>query len=146
MGGSVRVAVAAPPDHRGRRIRLTVFALAGLLCVACAASPAAPTAASATPTTATATTLAAGATQLTSTDRLSPQYPVISIADGDTITVDVDGVDERIRLIGIDAPELKNPPECFGPEAAKYATDLLAGKSVLAVRLPLITQDGRDRG
>ncbi len=70
-------------------------------------------------------------------------YPVVSVADGDTITVSVDGVDERVRLIGIDSPELHRPVECFGQQAAGHATEMLAGEAVRLVGDP--TQDDRDR-
>lgn len=70
-------------------------------------------------------------------------YPVVSVADGDTITVAVAGTDERVRLIGIDAPEISGPVECFGPEAAVFAHSLLTGTSVELVADP--TQDDRDR-
>ena len=35
---------------------------------------------------------------------------VVSVHDGDTITVLIDGVKEKVRLIGIDAPELDQAP------------------------------------
>jgi micrococcal nuclease len=57
--------------------------------------------------------------------------------------VDVNGVEERVRVLGIDAPELHNPPECFGQEATDYATSLLTGASVQLLRDD--SQDDRDR-
>jgi len=72
--------------------------------------------------------------------------PVVSVADGDTITVAVNGVDERVRLIGIDAPELHNPTEpteCFAQESADFARGMLAGRSVRLVADP--SQDDRDK-
>jgi micrococcal nuclease len=65
------------------------------------------------------------------------------VADGDTITVAIDGVDERVRLIGIDAPELHNPRECFAQEAADHAARVLSGNSVRLEADP--SQDDRDR-
>jgi micrococcal nuclease len=53
---------------------------------------------------------------------------VTYVVDGDTVDVDVDGRDERVRLIGIDTPETKRPDtpvECFGPEATDFVTTLL---------------------
>ena len=70
-------------------------------------------------------------------------YPVVSVADGDTITVAIAGVDERVRLIGIDAPELHNPVECFAQESADHARGVLEGTSVRLVADP--SQDDRDR-
>ncbi len=58
---------------------------------------------------------------------------VVKVVDGDTIDVQMNGVVERIRLIGIDTPETKDPRkpvQCFGPEASKKAKDLLSGKKV----------------
>ncbi len=42
---------------------------------------------------------------------------VVSVTDGDTLRLLVDGVELRVRLIGIDTPEMRDPLECFGPEA-----------------------------
>ena len=53
---------------------------------------------------------------------------LVSVTDGDTITVSVNGTKEKVRLIGIDTPETKKPDtpvQCFGPEASAYATSLL---------------------
>jgi len=68
---------------------------------------------------------------------------VTSVADGDTLRVELDnGREERVRLLGIDAPEL-NPAECFGGEARSRARALADGRRV---RLVLdATQDERDR-
>jgi micrococcal nuclease len=60
------------------------------------------------------------------------------VTDGDTIGVTVDGVHERVRLIGIDTPETKKPDtpvQCFGPEATRFTTSLLPeGTSLLIER------------
>jgi micrococcal nuclease len=48
--------------------------------------------------------------------------------DGDTVDVDLGGVDERVRLIGIDTPESvarDRPVECYGPEAKVRLAELL---------------------
>lgn len=48
--------------------------------------------------------------------------------DGDTVDVSLGGVDERVRLIGIDTPESvarDRPVECFGPEAKVRLAELL---------------------
>ena len=68
---------------------------------------------------------------------------MVSVADGDTITVSVDGVNERVRLIGVDAPELRNPPECFGRESADRAAELVTASSVGLLADP--SQENRDR-
>ena len=53
---------------------------------------------------------------------------VVSVTDGDTISVMVRGTKEKVRLIGIDTPETKKPDtpvQCFGPEATAFTTSLL---------------------
>lgn len=54
-------------------------------------------------------------------------YNVVSVADGDTITVVPDQATRKIRLAGIDAPE-KNQP--FGLIAKEFLTALVLGKDV----------------
>lgn len=68
--------------------------------------------------------------------------PVVSVPDGDTIVVQVGEGTERVRVIGIDTPEL-GPGECHAAEAAREARALVQGKSVL-LRADS-TQDDRDR-
>ncbi len=61
---------------------------------------------------------------------------VIGVSDGDTIRVRVDdGTIERVRYIGIDAPELAHPEdditaECYGTEASA-ANAALVGSAVV---------------
>jgi micrococcal nuclease len=58
---------------------------------------------------------------------------VIDVTDGDTIRVNVNGIHEKIRLIGIDTPETKDPRkpvEYFGLEAAQYTDRHLRGQTV----------------
>jgi micrococcal nuclease len=53
---------------------------------------------------------------------------VLRVVDGDTVDVQIDGREERVRLIGIDTPETKKPDspvECFGPEATAFTESLL---------------------
>jgi micrococcal nuclease len=53
-------------------------------------------------------------------------YPVqlVSVTDGDTIDVVVNGVQENVRLYRADAPEY-NPPECGAQEATNALNELL---------------------
>jgi micrococcal nuclease len=52
---------------------------------------------------------------------------VVSIADGDTVTVLVDKTQHRIRLVGIDAPE---GGQAFGNKAKMALGDKVFGKEV----------------
>lgn len=49
------------------------------------------------------------------------QATVTFVHDGDTIYLD----DEKVRLIGIDTPEVGEHAECYGEEARELARDLL---------------------
>lgn len=57
-------------------------------------------------------------------------YKVLKITDGDTIQLEIDGEIEKIRLIGIDAPETAFTQECFGKEATAYLKQLLTDQVV----------------
>jgi micrococcal nuclease len=62
---------------------------------------------------------------------------VLSITDGDTIHVVINGEEFTLRYIGIDTPESVHPSqpvEFFGPEAATRNTELVAGKEVTLYR------------
>jgi len=56
--------------------------------------------------------------------QVSPTTPadVVRVVDGDTVDVQFDdGTRERLRLIGIDTPEVvdpRKPVECYGREAS----------------------------
>lgn len=58
---------------------------------------------------------------------------VTRVVDGDTIIVNLNGKDERVRLIGIDTPETVHPErgeEPFGREASDYTKSRLDGEQV----------------
>ena len=61
-------------------------------------------------------------------------YDVVRVVDGDTIIVDRDGKETRIRFIGIDTPESVNPDESLNSEqgaiAADFTKELLTGQQV----------------
>lgn len=67
---------------------------------------------------------------------------VVGVVDGDTIKVRVGGVTERVRVIGIDTPELKGG-ECYAQQASSRMQSLVQSKSVRLVRDR--SQDDRDR-
>lgn len=59
---------------------------------------------------------------------------VTEIVDGDTIHVEIGGVEFRVRYIGIDAPEVahdNNPGERLGQEASQANADLVEGATVI---------------
>lgn len=60
-------------------------------------------------------------------------FPVTRVVDGDTLWVERAGQRVKLRLIGVDAPETRDPGEaveCFGPEATARAEELLTGLAV----------------
>lgn len=72
-------------------------------------------------------------------------YKVTKVTDGDTLHINLDGVDETVRLIGINTPETvdpRRPVQCFGKEASTRMKEIAGGK---IVRLEYDdTQDARD--
>ena len=80
----------------------------------------------------------------TPTGALTANATVIYVSDGDTIGVEIDGVEERVRLIGIDTPETKKPDtpiECFGPEATAFTESLLPKGTSLHVQRDVEARD-----
>lgn len=66
------------------------------------------------------------------------------VVDGDTIVVDIDGVCEKVRLVGVDTPETvhpNKPVEHYGKEASAFTRNMVEGEMV---RLEYDTQR-RDR-
>ena len=62
---------------------------------------------------------------------------VVRVVDGDTIIVEVGGLEERVRYIGMDAPESVRPSfpiEEWGREASAANADLVEGESVVLER------------
>jgi len=55
---------------------------------------------------------------------------VVGVADGDTLTLRVDGGNVRVRLDGIDAPELGQP---YGKSARRSLAQICRGKAATAV-------------
>lgn len=65
--------------------------------------------------------------------RKSPTYRVLRVVDGDTIHIDYNGKDEKVRFIGLDTPETKDPRkpiQCFGREATAKMTEFAENKNV----------------
>lgn len=86
-------------------------------------------------------------------DRTSPPgradlAVVVEVVDGDTVELTLGGRRERVRLLGIDAPESVHPTlpvQCFGPEASRGLTDLLPPGSTVRVERDLELRDRYDR-
>ncbi len=60
-------------------------------------------------------------------------YKVATVYDGDTIGINYQSKIEKVRLLGVDTPETKDPRkpvQCFGREASAFTKQLLEGKSV----------------
>ncbi|MED4727042.1 thermonuclease family protein [Aneurinibacillus migulanus] len=97
--------------------------------VTAATPPAAATATQAT----TAPKQSAPVPQQTATGKLIPAK-IISVTDGDTIKVELNGKKETVRLLLVDTPETKHPSkpvQPFGPEASAFAKKMLKeGKEV----------------
>jgi len=75
---------------------------------------------------------------------LTANATVIYVTDGDTVGVEIDGVEERVRLIGIDTPETKKPNtpvQCFGPEATAFTKSLLPDGTALYVERDVEARD-----
>ena len=72
--------------------------------------------------------------------------PVVAVVDGDTIDVDADGERVRVRLIGLDAPEVGRDgaaSDCYAEEARDFLNELLYGRDVELLTDP--SQDDVDR-
>lgn len=73
------------------------------------------------------------APQTNTTQSKKTLYKVVKVIDGDTITVEIDGKKESIRMIGIDTPEMVDPRksvQCFAKEASNKTKMTLNGKNV----------------
>lgn len=104
-----------------RLIRRFVVSAAALLAAACAVDPSA----NAVPQADRPLTMPA--------DRVSGPYSVTRVVDGDTIWIDLDGRRTKVRLTGLDTPEVKDPRkpvQCFGVAASEQAALVLSGRQV----------------
>lgn len=73
-------------------------------------------------------------------------YRVSRFVDGDTIAVDMDGHQEKVRFIGVDTPEThkpNTPVQCYGPQAAAFTRHTIGKNRVRLASDPLSTD--RDR-
>jgi endonuclease YncB( thermonuclease family) len=73
---------------------------------------------------------------------------LISVTDGDTIRVQIDGVVEPVQLILIDSPESSNSdvtPECYGEEATVFLAALLGSGGTLYLESDVSDRDQEGR-
>src|SRR5687768_7330504 len=73
-------------------------------------------------------------------------YNVSQFDDGDTIIVDMNGTPEKVRFIGVDTPETKDPRkpvQCFGKAASAFTKNLIGNNPVKLEADP--TNTNRDR-
>jgi micrococcal nuclease len=60
-------------------------------------------------------------------------HQCIRVVDGDTIVVEINSKQEKVRLIGVDTPETVHPSkpiEYFGKEASQFTKRMAVGKKV----------------
>jgi micrococcal nuclease len=60
-------------------------------------------------------------------------YRVTDFADGDTVTIDMNGKKEKLRFIGVDTPETHDPRkavQCFGKAASDFTKQLIGSNSI----------------
>lgn len=73
---------------------------------------------------------------------------MVRVIDGDTIIARVNGTDERIRLIGVDTPETKDPRkpvQCFGKEASDFTSGMLPPGTAIRLERDVEERDRYDR-
>ena len=85
---------------------------------------------------------------------LEPNAVVERVIDGDTIDVDIGGRTERIRLIGIDTPEIAheafdgraaNDTECYGEEAHDFMRAVLPEGTAVRLERDVVGRDDYGR-
>jgi micrococcal nuclease len=62
-----------------------------------------------------------------------PRARVVRAVDGDTVIVQTDGREHRLRLIGVDTPESvdpRRPVQPYGKAAAAFTSNVLTGRTV----------------
>ncbi|MBU6328519.1 MAG: thermonuclease family protein [Acidobacteria bacterium] len=73
---------------------------------------------------------------------------VVHVIDGDTIDVRIGRSTTRVRLLGIDTPETKDPRkpvQCFGPEASRRTAELLPVGTIVHLEADRETHDAFGR-
>lgn len=73
---------------------------------------------------------------------------VTRVVDGDTVVIRINGTDEKVRLIGVDTPETKDPRkpvQCFGEEASAFTTSVLSPGTRVRLERDVEERDRYDR-
>jgi endonuclease YncB( thermonuclease family) len=73
-------------------------------------------------------------------------YSVVKFDDGDTVEVNMNGTNEKVRFIGVDTPETHDPRkavQCFGQAAADFTKQQIGNSPLRLEADPLNTN--RDR-
>ena len=81
----------------------------------------------------TATTIKASKSAIEPSPIKTIETKVVRTIDGDTIEVELNGMKEKVRLIGVDTPETHHPTkpvQPYGPEAENYTRSQLEDKTV----------------
>ena len=81
-------------------------------------------------------------------DAVQANATVARVVDGDTLVVDVGGVEERLRLIGINTPESvdrNRPVMCFGKEASAHLAELVQPGTAIRIERDVEARDRYDR-
>jgi micrococcal nuclease len=80
---------------------------------------------------------------------LPPDVGVVEwVIDGDTIDIDIAGREERVRLIGIDTPELHTEtgePECMAREAREFTASLVPSGTEVRLERDVVGRDDYGR-
>src|SRR5690606_6193718 len=100
----------------------------------------------------------AGAAPSATTSAVAANAVVARVVDGDTLDVTLDGrpagETERVRLVGIDTPEVAhegtperpgNPADCYGPEAAEFTSGLLPAGTPVRLERDVVGRDDYGR-
>ena len=69
---------------------------------------------------------------------------VVRVIDGDTVDVRIGGSTERVRLIGVDTPEVvarERPIQCYGAEASAHMKALLPGGTAVRLERDEVSRD-----
>lgn len=131
-----------------RHVGLGSLLLLAALTVACHGDDvvAPSTTTSSTTSITVASTTTTPMTFVTTTTTTVPPFDTLvitNVVDGDTLDVlQSDGTEQRVRLIGIDTPEVYGGVECYGPEASERAKALIAAAGSRG-RLELDDSQGR---